>query len=173
MIVQVHGFDWTIYAERVMPAFARWLIDKDETAIYQLFERTRCSLEEQFLPEPMQRLRVWRRASTFVDALPRGPHSRKEYVKLCSAEQFTILGDHYLHQHTPHLYHHSPALRTVWGAIIEEYCLPWFYTPDKEIGAEQVASATGESEENAQTVRSELVSLLHAYPCSTRQVLLS
>ena len=162
MIVQVHGFDWTIYAERVMPAFARWLIDKDETAIYQLFERTRCSLEEQFLPEPMQRLRVWRRASTFVDALPRGPQSRKEYVKLCSAEQFTILGDHYLHQHTPHLYHHSPALRTVWGAIIEEYCLPWFYTPDKEIGAEQVASATGESEENAQTVRSELVSLLHA-----------
>ncbi|TMC87758.1 MAG: hypothetical protein E6J10_04415, partial [Chloroflexi bacterium] len=64
MIVQVHGFDWTIYAERVMPAFARWLIDKDETAIYQLFERTRCSLEEQFLPEPMQRLRVWRRACT-------------------------------------------------------------------------------------------------------------
>ncbi len=90
MIVQVHGFDWTIYAERVMPAFARWLIDKDETAIYQLFERTRCSLEEQFLPEPMQRLRVWRRASTFVDALPRGPHSRREYVKLCSAEQFTL-----------------------------------------------------------------------------------
>src|SRR3989440_11302290 len=162
MIVQVHGFDWTIYAERVMPAFARWLIDKDETAIYQLFERTRCALEEQFLPEPMQRLRVWRRASTFVDALPRGPHSRREYVKLCSAEQFTILGDHYLHQHTPHLYQHSPALRTVWGAIIEEYCLPWFYTPDKEIGAEQVTSATGESEENAQTVRSELVSLLHA-----------
>ena len=45
MIVQVHGFDWTIYAERIMPAFARWLIDKDETAIYQLFERTRCALE--------------------------------------------------------------------------------------------------------------------------------
>ena len=162
MIVQVHGFDWTIYAERVMPAFARWLIDKDETAIYQLFERTRCSLEEQFLPEQMQRLRVWRRASTFVDALPRGPHSRREYVKLCSAEQFTLLGDHYLHHHTPHLYQQSPALRTVWGAIIEEYCLPWFYTSDKEIGAEQVASAPGESEENAQTVRSELVSLLHA-----------
>ena len=162
MIVQVHGFDWTIYAERVMPAFARWLIDKDQTAIYQLFEQTRCSLEEQFLPEPMQRLRVWRRASTFVDALPRGPHSRREYVKLCSAEQFTLLGDHYLHHHTPHLYQQSPALRTVWGAIIEEYCLPWFYTPDTEIGAEQVASATGESEENAQTVRSELVSLLHA-----------
>src|SRR5438105_8258077 len=162
MIVQVHGFDWTIYAERVMPAFARWLIDKDETAIYQLFERTRCSLEEQFLPEPMQRLRVWRRASTFVDALPRGPHSRREYVKLCSAEQFTLLGDHYLHHHTPHLYQQSPAVRTVWGAIIEEYCLPWFYTPDTESSAEQVASATGESEENAQTVRSELVSLLHA-----------
>ena len=162
MIVQVHGFDWAVYAERVMPAFARWLIDKDETAIYQLFERTRCALEEQFLPEPMQRLRVWPRARAFVDTLPRGPHSRREYIKLCSAEEFTILGDHYLHHHAPHLYQHSPALRTVWGAIIEEYCLPWFYSLDKEIGIEQVTSTTGESEEDEQTVRSELVSLLHA-----------
>ena len=162
MIVQVHGFDWAVYAERVMPAFARWLIDKDETAIYQLFERTRCALEEQFLPEPMQRLRVWPRAMAFVDTLPRGPHSRREYIKLCSAEQFTILGDRYLHHHAPHLYRHSPALRTVWGAIIEEYCLPWFYSLDKEIGTEQVTGAIGESEEDAQTARSELVSLLHA-----------
>src|SRR5947209_2061123 len=162
MIVQVHGFDWAVYAERVMPAFARWLIDKDETAIYQLFERTRCALEEQFLPEPMQRLRVWPRAKAFVDALPRGPHSRREYAKLCSAEQFTILSDHYLHPHTPRLYQHSPALRTVWGAIIEEHCLPWFHTPDKEIDIEQVASATRDSEENPQTVPSEAVSLPHA-----------
>src|SRR5947209_8262850 len=162
MIVQVHGFDWAVYAERVMPAFARWLIDKDETAIYQLFERTRCALEEQFLPGPMQRLRVWPRVKAFIDTLPRGPHSRREYIKLCSAEQFTSLADHYLHQHTPHLYQHSPVLRTVWGAIIEEYCLPWTYTSDKEIDAQEMASATGESEENKQTVRSELVSLLHA-----------
>ena len=162
MIVQVHGFDWAVYAERVMPAFGRWLIDKDETTIYQLFERTRCALEEQFLPDVMQRLRVWPRAKAFVDTLPRGPHSREEYAKLCSAEQFTILGDHYLHHHAPRLYQNSPALRTIWGAIIAEYCLPWFHTPDQEIGIEQVASATGESEENAQAVRSELVSLLHA-----------
>src|SRR5436309_347097 len=52
--------------------------------------------------------------------------------------------------------------RTVWGAIIEEYCLPWIYTSDKEIDIEQGASATGEREENRQAVRSELVSLLQA-----------
>ncbi|HET7637802.1 MAG TPA: hypothetical protein VFK47_03595, partial [Ktedonobacteraceae bacterium] len=102
MIIRVHGFDWGIYAERVMPAFASWLIDRDETAIHQLFERTRCALEEQFLPKTMQRLSVWPRAKTFVDALPRGPHSRREYAKLCSAEQFTILSDQYLHSYTPH-----------------------------------------------------------------------
>ncbi len=162
MIVQVHGFDWAVYAERVMPAFARWLIDKDETPVQQLFERTRCSLEEQFLPQSLQPLRVWPRASAFVDTLPRGPHSRREYTKLCSAEQFTILGDHYLHHHTPRLYQNSPALRTIWGAIIEEYCLPWFHTPAQEMSTEQAASATRESEESTQTVRSELVSLLHA-----------
>ena len=117
MIVHVHGFDWGVYAGRVMPAFERWLTDKDETTIYQLFERTHCNLEEQFLPDPMQRLRVWPRAKTFVDALPRGPHSRREYAKICSAEQFTVLSDRYLHNHTPHLYQNAPAVRTVWGAF--------------------------------------------------------
>lgn len=158
MIVQVHGFDWAIYAGRVMPAFSRWLIDKDEHPIYQLFERTRCAKEEQFLPEPMQRLRAWPRASAFVNTLPRGPHSRKEYARLCSAEQFTLLSDQYLHQHTPHLYQNSAALRTIWGAVIEEYCLPWLYTT----GIEELANEISEGEESEQTVRGELVSLLHA-----------
>jgi len=162
MIVQVHSFDWTVYAERVMPAFARWLINKDETSIYQLFERTRCAIEEQFLPEPMQRLGVWPRAKSFVDALPRGPHSRKEYAKLCSAEQYTLLSDHYLHHHAPHLYQNSPALRTVWGAIIEEYCLPWLHTSAGEASAWEFSGESGEGEEDEQTVRGELLSLLQA-----------
>ena len=159
MIVHVHGFDWGVYAGRVMPAFERWLTNKDETAIYQLFERTSCNLEEQFLPDPMQRLRVWPRAKTFVDALPRGPHSRREYTKLCSAEQFTALSDRYLHNHTPHLYQNSPAVRTVWGAILEEYCLPWQRASGQEQHPELVL---GEADASEQTIRSELVSLLQA-----------
>ena len=91
MAVQLHGFDWAIYAEQVMPAFEQWLIDGDENAALQLFEQTRCAYEERFLPDPMQRLRVWTRARAFAQTLPRGPYSRREYLKLCSAEQFTAL----------------------------------------------------------------------------------
>ncbi len=159
MIILVHGFDWEIYAQRVMPAFASWLIDRDETAIHQLFKRTRCALEEQFLPKTMQRLCIWPRAKTFVDALPRGPHSRREYAKLCSAEQFTILSDQYLHSYTPHLYQDSAALRCLWGAIIEEYCLPWFHAPPDDITGEQTITARAEIE---QEIRGELVSLLNS-----------
>jgi hypothetical protein len=159
MIIRVHGFDWGIYTERVMPAFASWLIDRDETAIHQLFERTRCALEEQFLPKTMQRSRIWPRAKTFVDALPLGPHSRREYTKLCSAEQFTILSDQYLHSYTPHLYQDSAALRCIWGAIIEEYCLPWFHAPPDGITGEQTITARVEIE---QEIRGELVSLLNS-----------
>src|SRR2546426_4398378 len=125
MAVQIHGFDWAVYAERVMPAFAPWLMDGDERAVYELFKQTRCAREEAFLPEPMKRLSAWARAETFVDGLPRGPHSLREYAKLCSVEQFTALSDSYLHCHAPHLYQNSDALRIIWGAIIEEYCLPW------------------------------------------------
>ncbi len=157
MKIQVHGFDCEVYAKRVMPAFASWLIDRDESAICQLFERTRCALEEQFLPDTMKRLRVWPRARTFVEALPRGPHSRREYAKLCAVEQFTALSDHYLHSYTPHLYQDSPALRSVWGAVIEEYCLPWFHTPPGEAAAEHEELVEKEVE-----FRSELVSLLNA-----------
>src|SRR5258708_8411961 len=81
MIIRVHGFNWGIYAERVMPAFASWLINRDETAIHQLFERTRCPLEEQFLPKPMQRLYDCPRTKTFVDSLPPGTPSSRQSAK--------------------------------------------------------------------------------------------
>jgi hypothetical protein len=104
MAVQLHAFNWEVYAERVMPAFAEWLIEGDENAAQQLFEQTRCALEERFLPETVQRLRVWPRARAFAQTLPRGPYSRREYHKLCSAEHFTALSDRYLYRHAPQLY---------------------------------------------------------------------
>ncbi len=163
MVVQVHGFDWEVYEKRVMPAFARWLIENHEIDVSRLFEQTRCALEERFLPAPMQQLRVWPRASTFVNSLPRGPHSRKEYSKLCNVAQFTALGDRYLHNHAPHLYQDSSALRTVWGAIIEKYCLPWIQPASEALNAEHFATASeAEADESEQTDRGELVSLLFA-----------
>jgi hypothetical protein len=125
MVVQIHGFDWEFYSGQVMPAFAQWLLEEDERAILTLFEQTRCAYEEQFLPDPMQRLRVWPRARAFIQTLPRGPYSRREYQKLCSPLQYTALSDRYLFRHPPQLYQHSNALRSVWGAIVESFCLPW------------------------------------------------
>ncbi len=55
MSVKVYCFDWAVYAERIMPAFARWLLDSDESSVYNLFAKTRCAQEEQFLPDPMKR----------------------------------------------------------------------------------------------------------------------
>jgi hypothetical protein len=128
MVVQIHGFDWEIYAGQIMSAFAQWLLENDERALLALFEKTRCAYEEQFLPDPMQRLRVWPRARAFMQTLPRGPYSRREYQKLCSPLQYTALSDRYLYRHPPQLYQHSNALRSVWGAIIESFCLPWTAT---------------------------------------------
>src|SRR5690242_6372425 len=125
MAVQLHAFNWEVYTGRVMPAFEEWLIEGDENAAQQLFEQTRCALEERFLPETVQRLRVWPRARAFAKTLPRGPYSRREYHKLCSAEHFTALSDRYLYRHAPQLYQQSDALRSVWGAIVESFCLPW------------------------------------------------
>lgn len=159
MSVKVYCFDWAIYAERIMPAFARWLVDADESSVYNLFTKTRCAQEEQFLPDPMQRLRIWPRAKAFVDAIPRGPHSRKEYAKLCSAEQFTALSDRYLHHYTPHLYQNSAALRVLWGAILEEYCLPQFPTTNN---VDEIAGIAYETAADAEAIRGELVSLLHS-----------
>ncbi len=164
MVVQLHAFDWEVYAERVMPAFEEWLIHGNEIAVQQLFEQTRCAFEERFLPETVQRLRVWPRARAFAKTLPRGPYSRREYHKLCSAEHFTALSDRYLYKHAPQLYQQSDALRSVWGAIVETYCLPWgtHSRPEQHstsVSAAQALAQQPQTEEDA-VARSELVSLL-------------
>lgn len=164
MIVYLHGFDWITYAEQVMPAFAHWLLTKDESGILPLFEHTRCPQEEQFLPTPMQHLRTWTRAQVFVEQLPRGAQSQNEYEQLCSAEQFTALNDRYLHHHMPQLYQNSEALRILWGAIIEAHCLPWRHMAlhGKTLPFLEMQASAGEMTEDAQEVRGELVSLLQA-----------
>lgn len=151
MDIYLHGFEWPVYAEQIMPAFERWLIEKDESGVLALYAKTRCAAEEEYLPKPMQRIRTWLRAKEFVDSLPRGPHSRVEYARLCSAEQFTSFSDRFLNQYTPQLYQQSPALRTVWGALIEEYCLAPLFAKDEESGA-------GSDEEQA--TRGEVIALL-------------
>ena len=124
-MIHIHGFDWAFYAKTVMPAFARWLIGDDEQEIYQLYSGTLHALEERFVPETMQPLCAWPRACDFVHQLPRGPFARREYQKLCVAEQFLLLSDRYVYRHPPRLYRESEALRTIWGATIQQYCLPW------------------------------------------------
>ena len=148
MDIYLHGFNWPVYAEQIMPAFERWLLDRDGSAILALYAKTRCALEEEYLPKPMQRIRTWIRAKEFVDSLPRGPHSRVEYTRLCSAEQFTSFSDRYLHQYAPQLYQQSPPLRTVWGALIEANCLVQLYAADVEAA-------------NEQTTRGDVIALLH------------
>ncbi len=164
MVVQLHAFNWEVYTKRVMPAFEEWLIEGDDDAVQLLFEQTRCAFEERFLPETVQRLRVWPRARAFAQTLPRGPYSRREYHKLCSAEHFTALSDRYLYKHAPQLYQQSDALRSVWGAIVETYCLPWG-TGDRpqpqptNVSPAQAVAPQPRAEEDA-VARSEVVSLL-------------
>lgn len=125
MVVQVHGFDWTVYTDRIMPAFEQWFLQKEEEVLYQLFKGTRCAREETFLPAQLQRARIWPRARAFAETLPLGPYSRREYQKLCSAEHFTAVSDRYLYKHAPQLYQNPEPVRAIWGALIETYCLPW------------------------------------------------
>lgn len=125
MMVHLHGFDWSLYTQRIMPAFALWLTKDEDQIVYDFYTHTRCFKDEQAVPEPMRSLCAWPRAQEFVNQLPRGPYARSEYLRLCIAEQFTTLSDHYVYRHPPQLYRESEALRTVWGAIIEQYCLPW------------------------------------------------
>lgn len=153
MDIYLHGFDWAVYAEQIMPTFERWLIDKDESGVLALYAKTRCAAEEEYLPKPMQRIRTWLRAKEFVDGLPRGPHSRVEYARLCAAEQFTSFSDRFLNQYTPQLYQQSPTLRTVWGALIEANCLIQLYMENEHVNVE------GESE---QATRGEVIALLRA-----------
>ncbi len=165
MAVQLHAFNWEVYAERVMPAFEEWLIEGDENAAQQLFEQTRCAFEERFLPETVQRLRVWPRARAFAQTLPRGPYSRREYAKLCSAEHFTALSDRYLYRHAPQLYQQSDALRSVWGAIVETFCLPWAKSeqPEASVSPAQAQAAASEQHlEEGTLAHSEVISFLQS-----------
>ncbi len=170
MIVRVYGFDWGMYAERVMPALARWLIHDDDTAVRQLYEHTRCAQQEYFVPDVMRRLSTWLRALIFVRELPRGPQALYTYQRLCSAEQFTALSDRHVHRHPPQLYQNVEALRTIWGALVEEYCLSHLYPCAEEL---QRAQEQSESDRGAgHMVHDELVSLLHSVGLSelARQV---
>lgn len=172
MVVQVHGFDWAIYAERVMPAFAQWLLSNDESAIYPFFTNTRCARDEAFLPAAMQRARLWPRARSFVEMLPRGPYSQREYQKLCSAESFTAISDRYMYRHPPQLYQSSEAIRGVWGALVETYCLPWSTEEDEADPVppvEQLPSPRQEQKDRGRPIieserveRDEVISLLQA-----------
>src|SRR5579875_3764103 len=152
MIVFLHGFDWATYTDVVMPAFARWLLERDESAVAALFEQTRCAQEEAFLPAPMQRLRSWVRARIFVQKLPRGLNSLQEYEQLCSPEAFTLLSDRYLYLHPPQLYQQNDAVRTISGAI---FPLSTIYLSD-----ENETNNTDEQGERVLEIRSELLSLL-------------
>ncbi len=159
MMVRVYGFDWEAYTGLVMPAFAHWLVEGDETAIYQLYKQTRCAREEQFIPPAMQQTLTWTRAQAFVQQLPRGTHTRKEYQILCSAEQFSAVNDSYIHRHSPQLYQNSDALRAVWGAIIEEYCQSWFTLPKS---GERTETAQPQATVEQAMNRGEIVALLHS-----------
>ncbi|MEO7019571.1 MAG: hypothetical protein ABI234_05420 [Ktedonobacteraceae bacterium] len=164
MVVQVHGFNWEAYAEHIMPAFERWLIQRDEGEISRLFKETRCAREEAFIPAPLQRARIWPRAQTFAETLPLGPYSRREYQKLCSADQFTTLSDSYMYKHAPQLYQTPEAVRAIWGALIETYCLPWSRDEYKQPDAQQEESADKADfplSSVAHVERSEVLSLLH------------
>jgi hypothetical protein len=125
MTIQLHGFNWETYTGHVMPAFMNWLVENNAAAVQQLYEKTRCAHEEASMPPAMQPIQTWARARSFIKQLPRGPHASREYRKLCSAEQFTTLSDRYIYRHPPRLYQDYDALRAVWGAIVEEYCLSW------------------------------------------------
>ncbi len=157
MKVYVHGFDWKVYAEYVMPTFARWLIDADDSAVSQLYQHTRCAQGERFVPSTIQHLCSWPRAQAFARQLPRGPHALHEYQKLCMPEQFTAFSDHYMHQHPPQLYQNAEAIRIVWGAIVEQYCLPWIHLPQLQDQEEPLDTPLSDQT----TILSELVSLLH------------
>jgi hypothetical protein len=167
MAVQVHGFDWAVYAERIMPAFEKWLLERDEDTLYELFKETRCAREEDFVPPSLQRARIWPRARAFAETLPLGPYSRREYQKLCSAEHFTALSDRYMYKHAPQLYQSPEPIRAVWGALIETYCLPWSHEVrpvahkddglEAEAGDEEYFSVLA----GEQVERSEVLTFLH------------
>lgn len=165
-MIQVHGFDWMTYADHIMPAFEQWLVQRDERTIFRLFKETRCAREEAFMPAALQRARIWPRAQLFAETLPLGPYSRREYQKLCSADHFTAVSDCYMYRHAPQLYQNPEAIRAVWGALIETYCLPWSEDEYKQPGAGSTLQSHVAADEvthtlsNTQVERSEVLSLL-------------
>lgn len=154
MITRLYGFDWNSYTQLVMPAFARWLIEDDEEPIRALYMQTRCAREEESLPRLLQPQNTWQRAQQRIARLSRGPHALQEYQTLCSAEDFTRLSDHYLYHHPPRLYPDSDALRTLWGALIEQHCQPWF-----RLSADEPAPSTPSV--NEQIANDEVIALLN------------
>ncbi|BCL80305.1 hypothetical protein ccbrp13_27700 [Ktedonobacteria bacterium brp13] len=163
MLVRIHGFDWETYNKQVMPSFSRWLIERDDSQVAQLYEQTRCARDEEFLPPSIHALRTWSRAQAFVQQLPQGAHAAREYRLLCTAETFTEFSDRYIHHHPPQLYHNADALRAVWGAIVEEYCQAWLIPPCEHSGTGSdgyivQTSSGGEQRMN----RGEMVSLLRS-----------
>ena len=167
MLVRLHGFDWMVYNERVMPAFASWLVDGDENAVEQLYKETRSARGEQFVPAAVRYLCVWPRAQAFVKQLPRGPQALQEYQNLCTAELFTALSDRYIRQFPPRLYQDSEALRSVWGAIVEQFCLPWFHLSSSSTGEDPLAEqkkpeSASLDDKELETDNGELISLLQS-----------
>lgn len=158
-MVHIHGFDWETYILNVMPVFADWLTQGDETAVYQMYQQTRCYREERVVPEALQHLCAWPRAQAFIKRLPRGPHTQREYQLLCDAERFTALSDSYAQRHPPQLYQNNEAVRIIWGAIVEEYCLLSPFFPATDTATPDVTLISQEEEE---ALRHEVVSLLHA-----------
>ncbi|HLG62751.1 MAG TPA: hypothetical protein VKY19_12500 [Ktedonosporobacter sp.] len=159
MMVHMHGFDWETYVLTVMPVFADWLTEGNEAAVYQMYQQTRSYREERFVPEAMQHLGAWPRAQAFIKRLPRGPHTRREYHLLCDAERFTALSDTYVQRHPPQLYQNNEAVRIIWGAIVEEYCLLSPFFPTESTTAPDDIAITQEEEE---ALHHEIVSLLHS-----------
>lgn len=157
MIVRVHGFAWLPYMQQVMPALGSWLLGKDEHIIYQMYQQTRCAQDEQYLPPPLQALCTWSRAQSFVQQLPRNSHARNEYAHLCSPERFTATSDRYIYRHPPQLIPSSEALRTLWGALIETYCLPWLH-----LSSQAVPTAQDLDPINANQLDQELLQPLQA-----------
>ncbi len=164
MIVRLHGFDWIAYTRRVMPAIADWLVNGNETAVYQLYEQTSSAQEERLLPQLMGQSRTWKRAQGFVGQLPKNEHTRHEYELLCSAQEFTALSDRYMHRHPPRLHQQSEALRTLWAALVEDYCLLRFTAanPENALANESATALQETTPPESEMTRDELVTLLQA-----------
>jgi hypothetical protein len=160
--VRLHGFDWKAYAGRIMPALADWLVNGDETDVCQLYKQTRSAQEERLLPQLMGQSRTWKRAKSLVEQLPRNEHTRHEYKLLCSPQEFTALSDRYTRRHPPRLHQPSDALRTLWAALVEDYCLLRFTATNPAAVDESATALPERTPPEAEMTRDELVTLLQA-----------